>query len=333
VKTYNTPASLKTDLVIDTRYVDAPLSARPVYWLMIDPTGKGQFNSPATKFIKMTSLDQQGRAKFNNVVWDKDSSGKDVWGIIAGQELLLATTIKQPACTSPGTGSLQVKILGGDAPYQFNIRSNGGLLINQTIADNTSPVDFTSLSTGKYFLKVTDAAQHAYIDSFYINNEDIPVPVALSDRYTLPIGRPLQLNAGAGMPGGLNWEWNGPGNFHAFTSNASITTPGLYTLRYSKNGCFNEQDITVTADPFNILYDIMVYPNPSTGSFRARVSLDKPAPVTMSVYTMDGRLVSTQKAEGRSNYQFTGELRVNGVYELVFISGLSKTSKRLVIAK
>jgi hypothetical protein len=333
MKAYNNAVPFKTNMIIDTRLVDAPLPAKPVYWLAIDPTGKGEFNSPATVYIKMNGLDAQGRAAFNNVVWDKDGSGKDVWGIVVGQDLLLATTIKQPACTSPGTGSLQVKILGGGAPYQFMIRNNAGLIINQNIADNVSPVDFTALSTGKYFLKVTDAAQHSYLDSFYINNEDIPVPVALLDRYTLPAGRALQLDAAAAMPGEMQYEWKGPDNFQSFNPKVSISAPGLYTLRYSKNDCFNEQDITMTPAPFNILYDITVYPNPSSGAFTARVSLDRPAPVTLSVYTSTGRLVSTQKGDGRANYQFTGELKSGGVYELVFISGLSKTTRRLVIAK
>jgi hypothetical protein len=333
VKTYNNPHPFKTDLVIDTRLVDASLPAQPVYWLAIDPAGKGQFNSPATEFIRMNGLDAEGKAFFNNVTWDRDGSGKDVWGVIAGQELLLATTINQPPCTSPNTGSLQVKILGGDAPYQLIVNNNSDLLINKRVDDLVSPADITGLGTGKYFLRVTDASKHVYLDSFYINNSDGPLPIALNDRYTLPVGRPLQLDAAAGMPDGLLWEWNGPDNFQSFSAQANITKPGLYTLRCSKDGCGNTQDITVADMAANILYDITVYPNPSLADFKAKVTLDKPAPVMMSVYTLDGQLVSTQKGEGRANYLFTGRLQASGVYELVFISGLSKTSRRLVIAK
>jgi hypothetical protein len=76
-----------------------------------------------------------------------------------------------------------------------------------------------------------------------------------------------------------------------------------------------------------------VYPNPSPDVFKARVTLDKPAPVAMAVYTQDGRLISIQKGDGRSNYQFSSALGTGGVYQLVFISGLSKASKKLVIAK
>jgi hypothetical protein len=333
MKTYNNPHPLKTNMIIDTRFVDAPLSSQPVYWLAIDRTGKEQFNSPTTEFIKMDKLDPKGNVYFNNVIWGKDGSGRDVWGIIAGQYLLLATTINQPTCALPNTGSLQVKILGGNGPYQFTIRNNSGFNVNQYIQDNTSTVDFSNLSTGKYFLKVTDAAQHLYLDSFYINNTDVPLSAALADHYTIPAGRSLSLDAAAGMPDQLQWEWNGPDNFQSYNAKISVTTPGLYILRSSKNGCVSEQDITITSAPSNILYDVTVYPNPSTAAFSARVTLGKPAAVTMSIYTLDGRLVSTQKGDGRMNYLFTGELKTSGVYELVFISGLSKANRRLVIAK
>jgi hypothetical protein len=53
----------------------------------------------------------------------------------------------------------------------------------------------------------------------------------------------------------------------------------------------------------------------------------------MSIYSPEGKLVSIQKGEGRANYLFTGNITASGVYELVFSSGLSKTTKRIVIAK
>lgn len=333
MKTHGNEQPFATNIVMDTKAIDAPLPAQPVFWLAIDQTGKGEFALPTTEFIKMDKLDAQGKAFFNNVVWDKDGSGKDVWGIIAAQELLLATLINQPTCTTPRTGSLQVKILGGQAPYQFSISYKTGLSISTRIDDTVSPINFDNLSTGKYFLKVTDAAQHVYTDSFYINNQDAPFPIRLADHYTLPAGRSIHLNAAEDMPDGLVWEWSGPANFHSFNPQITITEPGLYTLRCSKDGCGNEQDVTVTSMPDNILCDVIVYPNPSQAVFKARITLDKPAPVTMSVYTQQGQLIFTQKGDRRANYLFTGELKASGVYELVFTSGLSKTSKKLVIVK
>ncbi|OQP61923.1 hypothetical protein A3860_29960 [Niastella vici] len=333
MKSYGNVRAFTTDVVIDTKPVDAPLPVQPVYWLAIDRTGKGSFNMPGVEFVKMEKLDPQGKAYFRNLVWNKDSSGKAVWAVIAAQDLLLATTIQQPTCTQPRAGGLQVKILGGQSPFLLQVRNTGGLSTSKNISNSTVPVTIAGLAAGKYFLVVTDAAQHIYRDSFYLNNDDVPVPTALAASYELPAGRPLTINAADNMPNGLLWEWSGPNGFQSFNPQVTITEPGLYTVRCSTNGCGSQQDLKVTAAPNNMLSDVTVYPNPSPAAFNARVTLPKPAPVTMSVYAPDGRLITTQKGDNRSNYLFTGDLKSAGVYELVFTSGQSQTSKRLVIAK
>lgn len=333
VKSYGNSSPFKTDIAIDTKPIDAPLPVQPVYWLAIDPSGEGKFNTASTEFIKMDRLDAQGKAYFKNITWDKDASGKDVWGIIAGQELLLASTIQQPNCTDPASGSLKIKILGGEAPYQLIVQNAAGLFFTQSVENTASPVTVSNLAAGKYFFIVKDAAQYLYADSFYINNEDVPLAANIDDSYTIPAGRALKLNAAENMPGGLSWEWRGPDNFQSFNPQVNITEPGLYKLRCGKNGCYNEQEVLITEDRTNILYDVTVFPNPTPAAFNARITLDKPAVVTMTVYGPDGKIISTQKGYDRSNYLFTGDLKVGGVYELVFISGLSKTSKRLVIVK
>jgi hypothetical protein len=333
VKPYGNGQPFTTDLVLDTRQIDAALPVNAVYWLAIDPTGEGAFASAATRYVRMDRLDKEGRAHFNKVPWDMDGSGRDVWGIIAGQELLLASVIGQPACAAPGTGSLQVRILGGQGPYRLQVHSSNGPSIDERMTDGQTPTSFTHLSAGKYWLTVTDAAQRRYSDSFYINSLEMPQPAAIAPAYTLAGGRPLRLDASPGMPDGVGWAWSGPDGFSSGQPQVMLTEPGLYTLRCSKDGCVHAQDLQVKALPANALYNVTVYPNPSPAVFNARITLDRAAPVTLAVYGPDGRLVSLQKGDDRSNYLFTGELTAGGTYELVFTSGLSKTTKRLVVAK
>ncbi len=321
-----------TNLLIDTKAVDAPLPVQPVYWLVVDPSGQGKF-STASGFVKMDALDEQAKASFSNLIWDKDGSGKDVWALLVASDLLLVTDIDPPACTPPNTGALHTKIIGGQAPWLLTLESNTGLLVTRSLADNTPPVDFTALSFGKYFLKVTDALGRTYSDSLYLNDQDAPSPQSLASSYMLTPPAALQLDASVNMPDGLVYQWTGPGNFQSYSAQATITTPGLYSLTCSKDGCSTEQDITVTATHNNALYDVTVYPNPSPAAFTARVNLDNPAPVTMSIYAQDGRLVSVQKGDERSNYYFSGTLTTGGVYTLVFVSGLSNTTQRIIITK
>jgi hypothetical protein len=332
MKPYGGLNPFTTSMTLDTKAVDAPLPAQPVYWVVVDPTGQGKF-STSSQFLQMDALDEHGIASFNTIVWDKDGSGKDVWGLIVAKDLLLVTDIDQPSCASPQSGALHTKIIGGQSPYQLTLQNNNGLFITKSITDNSTTTDITGLSFAKYFLMVTDARGHTYSDSLYLNDQDAPLPQSLASSYTLPPAGSLQLDASVNMPDGLTWQWMGPGNFESLSPQVSITTPGLYSLTCSKDGCSTEQDITVTATHNNALYDVTVYPNPSPAAFTARVNLDNPAPVTMTVYTQDGRLVSLQKGDERSNYYFTGTLTTGGVYTLVFVSGLSNATKRIIITK
>ena len=333
IKPSDNPSSYATTLELDTRAIDATVPVQPVYWLAIDRSGTSTFSASNLEFIKMSNLDKQGKVSFTNVEWDTDHSGKDVWGIIAAQDLLLATAIDQPTCTTARSGHMQVRILGGQAPFQLTIENTSSVILNKQIPEASSPIDVTSLGTGKYFLRVTDAAKHMYRDSFYINNNDVPTATTIEATYTLSAGRPLQLDAGANMPDGLNWQWKGPNDFQSSHAQVTLTEPGLYTVSCSKNGCVNEQDVRIQAAPGNVLCNVTVYPNPSVAAYNARITMEKPAPVTLSVYAPDGKLISTQKGANRANYLFTGELQQSGVYELVFTSGLSTTNKRLVIVK
>ena len=332
MKSYGGLAPFTTNMLIDTKAVDAPLPVQPVYWLVVDPSGQGKF-STASGFVKMDALDEQAKASFSNLIWDKDGSGKDVWALFVGGDLLLVTDIDQPSCASPNTGALHTKIIGGQAPYLLILQNNAGLLATRNVSDSGSAVDFTGLSFGKYFLRVTDAQGRMYSDSLYLNDQDAPLPQSLSPSYMLAPGQSVQLDASVNMPDGLVYQWAGPGNFQSYSPQITIATPGLYSLTCSKDGCSTEQDITVIGLPNNVLGDVAVYPNPSVATFTGRVNLDNPAPVSMAVYTQDGRLVSMQKGDGRSNYYFSGTLTTAGIYELVFISGLSQTTKRLIITK
>jgi hypothetical protein len=318
-----------TDLRIDTRQIDAPLPIHPVYWLAIDPTGKGNFTLPGTVFTRMSSLDPQGQAYFEKVVWNTAGAGKDVCAIIPGQNLLLAAGIDSPNCAGTATGSLNIRILGGDPPYRLTVMNNTGVLRQFSLAENDQAVSVPDLAAGKYRLYVSDAGRETYTDSFYINNSDGPGVQEMAQTYTLPVNGALSIELRAG----LTYDWTGPDNFQSAGPQVRITQPGVYTLACSKAGCTSLQDITVINTPKNALDNVLLYPNPSTGAYSVRVGLPAPASVNMSVYTMDGKLIYSAQGSGRSNYLFSGILETAGQYEIYLTSGSAVSVKQLLIAK
>lgn len=324
-----------TNIVLDTKQIDAPLPAKPVYWLVIDRNGTGNFSHPLTEYIKMTGLDKDEKVHFDGIVWNKYGKGKEAWGLIAAQDLLLSTVISNPDCHTRDQGSLQVKVWGGKLPYQLGVANNTGQVIHQQTINEDVPTVVPNIAAGKYFLKVTDALGGIYTDSFYVNNSDAPQPASIAASYVLPEGGVLKINAADQMPQGLLYSWSGPNNFYSSSPQVNITEVGTYVLTTNRNGCSSQQEVVVTTPPRNVFdgQAIVVYPNPSSGLFTIKISLPEPASVDMAIYDLEGRLLSREKGVGFANYRFTHELTASGVYKLVFWSGESTTTRKLVITR
>lgn len=328
-------SSLKTDLTIDTKQFDAELPWQPVYWLVIDRTASGDFHSSTLEFKKMDFIDADGKAHFNNLEWDTDSSGRDVFGVIPAQELLFYTAIHAPSCTARNDGDMQVRVLGGQPPYRLSLQSDNGVQEHVVIADNTSAHPFETITAGKYALKVTDAAGRTYDDVFYVNYSDAPQIVSVSSKYLLKRGGKAVINASQYMPYGISYHWSGPGQFYSNEPNVELTTPGVYTVQCTNSsGCSSLKDVHVALVSDNIFDGkVTVYPNPSQGVFTIKIALDAPADISLEIRDEVGRQVLAKALKGFANYRINEKLSTPGAYFLTLRSGTSVLSKTLIIAR
>jgi hypothetical protein len=325
--------SVRTTLQWDTKQVDAPLPFQPVYWLALDRTGSGDFSLPGTEYIKMSQLDKQGIASFDGIVWRKNSNGKTAFGWLAGKDILVSANITAPTCANATGGSMYLKAWGATFPCTITIQKNNQPFSSANIISNMDGIIVNNISAGQYVLKLIDASQKIYTDSFYINNQDAPQPVSILREYVLFETQRLDLDASVNMPPGLTYQWKGPGGFQSNLPRTTIIQHGSYTLIVSKNGCTYTQKIEVRRPPKNAFTNIQVSPNPAQGVFMVNLSLDKVAKVTMDVYTEDGKLLAVRQMEGLANYNFSHEIAHSGLYHLVFRSDLSVQTKKIVILK
>ncbi|WP_295795221.1 T9SS type A sorting domain-containing protein [Mucilaginibacter sp.] len=332
--THNNNQSLQTDVTLDTKKLDVPLPLHPVYWLVIDRSGKGDFSLPGTEFIRMASIDKEGKALFADIKWGLNTNSTELMSITAGQDLLADISITNPLCKDTDGGSVAVKVVGGLAPFQLTLAKSAGDVVFNESFNNNKTVPIKGLAPGKYKLTLTDAADSTYTDSFYINSTDGPHLLAVAENYTLPQSGPLTIQADSGVSAGLVYEWNGPNGFHSNIANVKITIPGLYSVKCSNGTCSYQQDVSVKSYPTGMLTDknVTVYPNPSTGKFGVSIALDQPAPVKMAIYTTDGKMVGQpQNASGMANYYFSGTIPLTGAYFLEFTSGKYATSRKLIV--
>ncbi len=68
-----------TQVKVDIKKLFPQLLNERVMYLVIDRTGTGDFSSTQRTYLKVDSISADGIATFNNVAWDTDGSGSDVF--------------------------------------------------------------------------------------------------------------------------------------------------------------------------------------------------------------------------------------------------------------
>ncbi|PZR25400.1 MAG: hypothetical protein DI535_18180 [Citrobacter freundii] len=330
--TTNMNAPLQTGIAVDVSQLDVPLPHQPVYWLAVDRSGTGKFPAASTEFIRMKKPVDKGLVNFEGIEVNQTAGINEVIGICIAQELLVSLDIESPTCSAPDSGNVSLKVWGGKAPFQIRLWKDDKALLTESFIDAPR---FTagSLSIGKYLLKLSDANGNRYTDEFVITNKDAPAPVDISSNYILQEGQRLNLNASTNMPAGLTYEWKGPDGFGSSASSIVVMKDGVYDLKISNDNCSSLQQFRVSRPPKKSLKSVQAYPNPSSGAFTVKVELDSPGPVRMNVITEDGKLIDARTLTGFANYTFLHQLQGNGVYYLVFHSGLSTITEKMIIVK
>jgi len=222
--------------------------------------------------------------------------------------------VNEPNCYGANTGSIQLSVLGGTAPFQY-AWSNGGSTILQT-----------NLAAGSYAVTVTDA-----------NN--------LTTSYTVILAQPFQINASTstanatahganngyinlnvdgGTPG-YTFDWsNGStaqnqtglaaGTYTCtitdavgciITASKTITQPAapFYNGRVAQSGnqardlgaTDNTGDVRANTSAELKSSDVQVYPNPASNLFTLKTGEVSNAHI--SLIDINGQIVSQQKAE------------------------------------
>jgi gliding motility-associated-like protein len=153
------------------------------------------------------------------------------------------TVITNTTCAGGNTGSIDLSVAGGTAPYTF-LWSNGAVT-----------EDVNGLSAGSYSVRITD-----------VNSCPSTVNVVISEpaAFTFTLDNVVQNtcfgsnNAGIDitLAGGTSpylISWTGPNSFTASTEDIVNLSPGLYSLNATDaNGCITYTSSTTITEPAQI---------------------------------------------------------------------------------
>ncbi|MBP6871412.1 MAG: right-handed parallel beta-helix repeat-containing protein [Bacteroidales bacterium] len=165
--------------------------------------------------------------------------------------LSLAYDLHDETCHNSGTGTLQMSAAGGTPPYTFYLNGNA-------VPDGFVP----SLATGKYELKVNDAAGCEAVDSAEAHTLIFMDPEIIASPLTG--NAPFNVDFDYIADGATGCTWHFPGNITDTLKNTTFTFTefGDYTIVLEVNS--GEPFYCIETDTINIHVDIIVVIEPNS---------------------------------------------------------------------
>lgn len=309
-----------SELQFDTQHLRTPAQPGETYWLIIDRSGKGNFSgSGSVDYYPLQHLDAKGKAHFQDIYWDTDGSGRDVFTVASGPEFLVQAQIIAPHCAPEEKGNLQLKAVGGRPPFHFQLKLEGKRFREWT-DDQGQLQEISNLPPGQYELLLRDSDHQTFREEFFLQSADAP-EIQLAGTYTLPKDRSLMLDARIRTNQALHYTWQLPNGTTQPTSNLEISEAGIYTLQIDQAGCIAQRTIEVKPAPQSNFRRLNLFPNPSSdGRFEARIHLEKVGDLQLKIFEPSGRLLLQRQLSGNDYYHTGEKLSGKGSYLIQFRS-------------
>jgi hypothetical protein len=301
------------------------------YWLVIDRSGSGDFHADKLEYIPADSVSADSVAFFRNIKWDTDNSGTDLFSFARARNLLaVLDNIGQPVCPAPADGSVSISIVGGKAPYSYELSNTVSGYYQKWQGTSMARQDL--LLAGDYTLQVTDADGYTSVRTFTLEAPEVLL-VELGDHRQLKEGEEITLDATVNVPdfATVSYKWTGSNGFSSTDARVSITEPGEYNVTVTnKNGCSFEDKVIITG-PYED--NFLVYPTivRSGDSYQIAISLPEPARVSVRVYDLKGLLLQEIKGDNQSEYFFRGTALRRGMYMVVLETPGNLSSKKIIV--
>lgn len=169
----------------------------------------------------------------------------------------------EPNCSGGDGGVIEVVASHGKSPYTFHWQHGAeGAIIDHLMA-------------GTYYVTATDATACTANSSIVLDN----FVLELSDETSCP-GVPV---IKAAPVAAQSFHWSGPDGFESFESEATLLTPGTYTLTLTRlNGCTHSNSFTLQEDINALHADFLVTSTAYVGDTVVVIDISWPPPNTIT---------------------------------------------------
>ena len=310
-----------------------PLDDEEIFWMIVDRSGTGKYPFRQTGYAQCLPMSSSGGfIKFSPVVIDVDSSGNDLFTLLAAPSFFTRSIIQSPTCSSPQSGAIQTEIAGGVPPFSITLKgiSNSSFLVSAR--ENKRDHTFENISQGGYILLVTDADNKEYTERIWVPNTHL-WETQISQQYKLVEGEALILDASEGMPEvNYIYSWTTPDGANINNEKITIDQPGNYLLSVTDdNFCNSTLEINVRQIGRSNFKNVELFPNPVNGWFVVRVSLERRADVNVVISDMSGTVLKQTLLQNDQYYLYYDVIQQPGTYLITLVSEIEKETLKLIV--
>ncbi|WP_242158317.1 T9SS type A sorting domain-containing protein [Aestuariivivens sediminis] len=324
-------SDLSTSLELDVSQLkDANKNDDNTYLLVIDRSGKATFLPENTEYFEAgESTDET--VSFNGLHWDTDSSGSDVFTFGLKKPLVASLETFEAINCETGKGRLTFSTSGGLPPYEYQLVESNFVKTSWNSTQNKFPEHILDdLSEGEYVLEVTDKAGNQTETNY---NFEAPEPINIdmgADKEIPWDTREITLDATINSEDNITYKWTSDNGFYSNQPSITISEPGVYTIILtSSRGCKAIDSIKITE---NNITALKIFPNQSKdGYFHIKMNLKDPQKVSVFVFDMLGRKISTFNYTGKSYYEIKEFIPTSGVYNVMIQAKNLKANKKLIV--
>ena len=310
-----------------------PLDEGESFWLMKDRSGTGKYPFGQTDYIQSFPVSSTGGIiRFGPVAIDADTSGNDVFTILAAPSFFARSIIVRPSCLSAKSGIILAEICGGEAPFDIVLMGISDSRFNVSGRINKREHVFRGISQGAYILNVTDAGNKVYTEKIWVANSS-SWETRIEEVYTVNEGETIVLNASEGMPAlDFYYSWTTPSYSTVNNEVITIDQPGIYLLSVTDdNNCNITREFRVKETGNSVFTMTDLYPNPTDGWFTVRIMLEREMDVNVVITDAAGRLLKQSLLRNDRFYRYTDMIGRPGIYFITLFSGMDKVTLRLII--
>ncbi|MCD4698255.1 MAG: T9SS type A sorting domain-containing protein [Bacteroidales bacterium] len=310
-----------------------PLDENEVYWMIIDRSGTGEFPFKQNVYYQcQPMLSRRGVIKFSSVIIDDDSSGADVFTLIAAPSFFLRTIIRPPECTQEHSGTIMTEIVGGVPPFKITLNNISDYSVQIQVNEKNSYHVFENISQGSYLINVSDATGKVYSEEIWISNNH-PWETVLKEDYLINGDNELHLDASEGMPAvNYCYLWTLPDGSIINSQEITIREPGNYLLSVTDdNNCNSTNRFIVEQAGKSSFEKVELFPNPTNGLFVLRMNMVSKQDVLVSITDISGKILKKKLLTNDKYYRYTDFIGQSGTFIITLYTVNEVVNYKLIV--